>query len=127
MGKPITFQSNGWATTNTTFRAYIENDQTGTFIAPAAVTAIAYTVKQALGPSQGTTTGSGSLSPVSTYLLSSLSLVGWRVDSTGYNFQATLPASCFPDAGDYVVDFLFTIADGSTFPVKTLHHAYSRS
>jgi len=128
MGKPFTFPTEGWAATNTTFRAYVEDDSTGTIIAQAAVSSIAYTVKQSVGPSQGTTTGSGALSPVATYLLSALATTGWHVDNVGYNFKAALPAACFPDAGDYVIDFLFTLAaDGSTFPVKCYHHAKSRS
>jgi hypothetical protein len=128
MPKPITFNTGGWVGTNTTFRAYVKDDATGSFILAAAVSSIAYTVKQAAGPSQGTTTGSGGLTPVSTYLLAALSTVGWTVDAIGYNFKAALPASCFPDAGDYVIDFVFTLAaDGSTFPVKCYHHARSRN
>ena len=127
MAKPITFETAGWMNSNTTFRAYIEDDSTGSAIASSAVSAIAYTVTQSLGPTQSTQTGSGSLSPVSTYILSAVSLVGWLVDNVGYNFKATLPASCFPSAGDYVIDFLFTLSDGSTFPMKCFHHARSRS
>lgn len=129
MGKPTTFQTSGWKLTNTTFRANVQDDATGTNIVPSTVSGISYTVTEALGPQQGVVTANAvALSPVATYLSTSLSLVGWLVDQTGYNFQATLPASCFPDAGEYVVDFLFTLlADGSTFPVKCFHHARSRS
>lgn len=127
MGKPITFQTNGWAKTNTTVRAYIQDDATGINIVPSTVTAIAYTVTESLGVQAGTQTGSGALSPVATYLFTNLSTTGWFVDTTGYNFQATLPASAFPDPGDYVIDFLFTLSDSSTFPVKCYHHARSRS
>lgn len=128
MGKPINFETSGWARTPGTVRAYIEDDVTGANIAVASVSAIAYSVTESIGKQQGTVTGTGSLSPVSTYLASSLSTTGWRVDQTGYNFQATLPATCFPDPGDYVIDFTFTLtADSSTFPVKCYHHAYSQS
>lgn len=126
MAKPITFETAGWEDSNTTFRAYIEDDSTGTAILAAAVSAIAYSVTQSLGPSQSDVTGSGSLSPVATYI-TNVSLTGWLVDNVGYNFKATLPAACFPEAGHYVVDFLFTLSDGSTFPVKCFHTAKSRS
>lgn len=129
MGKPSTFPTDGWKSTNTTFRAYVQDDATGINILPSAVSTISYTVTEALGPSQGTVTANAVvLTPVATYLAATLSTTGWFVDQIGYNFQATLPASCFPDAGEYVVDFLFTLgADGSTFPVKCFHHARSRS
>lgn len=128
MGKPTTFKTDGSCLTNTTVRAYIEDDLTGSNILRAAISAIAYTVTQAQGKRAGSVTGSGSLSPVATYLTDTLSTTGWTIDSTGYNFQATLPASAFPDPGEYVIDILFTLAsDGTTFPVKCFHHALSRS
>lgn len=126
MAKPLTWQTDGWQSTRVTVRACLYDDSTGVPIVPSAVSSIAYTVKESVGPSAGTTTGSGSLSPVSSYLNSSLSVVGWTYDSTGWNFSASLPASCFPDAGDYVVDFVFTLTDGTTFPVKLYHHVRSR-
>lgn len=130
MGKPNTFYTDGWLNTNTTFRAYVEDDATGTIIAQAAVSAITYTVTESVGPQQGKVTANVvSLTPVSTYILAALSLTGWREDQTGFNFQATLPAAVFPDAGDYVVDFIGTLAsDGSTFVLaKCFHHCKSRS
>lgn len=110
-----------------TMRARLYDDSTGALLLPANVNAIAYTVAQSAGPQQGTTTGSGNLSPVADYLFGSLSVVGWTADSLGWNFKATLPATAFPNPGDYVVDFLLTLADGSVFPVKAYHHASSRT
>lgn len=129
MGKPVTFQTDGWAATNTTIRAYIQDDATGINIVPSTVSAIAYTITEAMGPNQGHVYANAvALSPVGSYLNSSLSTTGWTVDSTGWNFLASLPAACFPDAGEYVIDLLFTLAaDSSTFPVKCYHHARSRS
>ncbi len=129
LAKAITFPTDGWIDTNTTFRAYIQDDATGLNIDPTLVSAIDYTVTEALGAQQGTVTADAvNLTPVATYLTIGLSMTGWFFDRIGYNFQATLPADCFPDAGDYVVDLVFTLAsDGSTFPVKCFHHARSRS
>lgn len=129
MGKPNTFPTDGWKLTNTTIRAYVEDDLTGTIIVPGTVSAISYLVTQSVGPRQATVTGSGDLTPVASYLSATLSSTGWTVDTTGYNFQATLPATCFPDAGDYVIDFIGTLAlDGTTFVLaKCFHHCKSRS
>jgi hypothetical protein len=128
MGKIATFPTTGWKSTNVTIRAYVDNDQTGTHILAAAVSAISYTVTESLGPNQGTQITTGNLTPVASYLSDTLSTTGWTVDTVGYNFQATLPAACFPDAGEYVIDLIFTLAgDSSTFPVKLYHHARSRS
>lgn len=128
MSAPRKFSTKAFAQTNTTFRAYVRDDSTGAAMLPAALTAISYAVTQTVGPSVGTSTGSGSLSPVATYLSGTLSTVGWDIDSIGYNFKATLPASCFPDAGNYNVVFLGTLADGTTFIIAHCdHHAFSRS
>lgn len=126
MPKVTVFRTQGWASANCAFRACIIDEATGAPIVPATVSAIAWTVRQSVGPSAGSTTGSGSLSPVASYLFGSLSTVGWRQDTTGWNFRALLPASAFSAPGEYVVDFAFTLADGTTFPVKILHSVISR-
>ena len=128
MGQPNVFPTNGYAKTNTTIRAYVKDDQTGSNIQQSVVSAIAYTVTQSLGPQQGTVTGTGTFSPVATYLSNTLSTTGWLVDQIGFNFQATLPASCFPDPGQYTIDLIFTLAaDSTTFLVQCNHHAWSRN
>jgi hypothetical protein len=53
-------------------------------------------------------------------------LVGWTTDATGWNFKATLPPTAFPDPGDYVVEIVFTLSDGTTFPLRCYHHAEAR-
>ena len=125
--KPTTWQTEGWVATRVTVRARLYDDSTGLALDPSNVTAIAYTVTGATGPQQGIVTSSGGLSPVATCLNSTLSVVGWTYDSLGWNFKAPLPATAFPDPGDYVVDFVLTLADGSGFPVKAYHHARSRN
>lgn len=130
MGKPITFSTSGWINTNLTIRAYVQDDQTGSNMAPSNVSAIAYTVTESTGPRPGTKFAFAQpLAPVGTYLSATLSTTGWTIDNVGYNFQATLPAVCFPDAGDYVIDIVGTLAaDSSTFPLaKCFHHARSQS
>lgn len=128
MGAPSVFQTNGYSRTNTTIRAYVLDDQTGANMQQSVVSGIAYTVTSSLGNQQGNVTGSGSLSPVSTYLSNTLSTTGWTQDTRGYNFQATLPASCFPEAGQFAILLTFTLAaDGTTFVVKLDHHAWSRN
>lgn len=130
MGKPNVFQTEGFQLTNTTFRAYVQDDATGTNIVPSTVSAIAYTVTKAMSPRQKIKTADAvAITPVATYLAASLSLTGWDVDQVGYNFQFTIPGACFPDAGDYVVDFIGTLAaDSSTFVLaKCFHHSKSRT
>jgi hypothetical protein len=42
----------------------------------------------------------------------------WTVDSLGYNFRHALPTTAFPTGGEtYIVEYVFTAADGSVFPV----------
>lgn len=125
--KPTTWQTEGWVATRVTVRARLYDDSTGLVLDPSNVAAIAYTVTGSTGPKQGIVTSSGGLSPVANYLNSTLSVTGWTYDSLGWNFKAPLPATAFPDPGDYVVDFVLTLADGSGFPVKTYHHARSRN
>jgi hypothetical protein len=128
MGQPSVYQTNGYAKTNTTIRARVTDDAKAP-LQQSALSSIAYTVTESQGPQQGAVTGSGSLSPVSTYLQNTLSTTGWFVDQTGFNFQATLPASCFPDPGQYMIDIIGTLsADGTTFVIgQCNHHAWSRS
>lgn len=41
----------------------------------------------------------------------------WTLDTTGYNFSFTVPASAFPSPGMYRVEFKFTPASGDAFYV----------
>lgn len=48
----------------------------------------------------------------------------WDVDSTGYNFKYTFPASYFPDGGHrYRWVITFDPVSGDDFPLVGTHHA----
>lgn len=43
----------------------------------------------------------------------------WSIDKTGYNFKYRLAGlTAFPNASDYRVTIIFTLTDGTTFPVE---------
>lgn len=43
----------------------------------------------------------------------------WTVDDVGYNFLCRVPgATAFPHAHDYRIDVIFTLTDGTHFPVQ---------
>lgn len=43
----------------------------------------------------------------------------WTIDQTGYNFRYRIAGlTAFPLAHDYRVDVIFTLTDGTTFPVQ---------
>ena len=130
MPAPFKFRTNGYKLTDTSFKARVQSPP-GTDIQQSTISAIAYTVTEMVGPQQGTVTGSGTLS-VPSVVFNSLQTPStdpsWTADNTGYNFSANIPGADFPDAGDYVVEFLFTPSGGgSTFPVIFYHHCNSRS
>lgn len=85
-------------------------DSDGDAVVQADVSSIAYAVRDIADPS--TTVASGSLT-VNSVVYNTLQTDDWTVDSTGYNFMATLAGSCFP-AGDkvYRVEVVFTMASG---------------
>lgn len=92
------------------------------------VSAITYTITEQVGPQQNVVTGLGTLVVASTVYDTLQTGSGWYQDNSGFNFQATLPGAQFPDAGEYIVVFLLTLASGGTpFPVECFHHAYSTS
>ena len=39
----------------------------------------------------------------------------WTVDTTGYNFLLLLTGAAFPEAGDYIVEVMFTPTSGEKF------------
>ena len=130
MSQPVKFRTTGWKGVDTFFKNRAQSPP-GTDILQSTISAIAYTVKESIGPQQGVLTGSGSL-VVSATVFNTLQTPStdpsWTQDNTGYNFSANLPASCFPDVGDYVVTFLLTpTGGGSAFPIVFFHHANSIS
>lgn len=41
----------------------------------------------------------------------------WREDETGFNFACEIPATAFPAAGHYRIEFVFNPAAGEDFPL----------
>ena len=123
----IKYRTSGPTGVDTKFAAHVQSPP-GTDIVQSAISGIAYTVREMVGPQQNVQTGSGSPSPSSS-IFNTLQLTSdWTQDNTGYNFAVTIPGADFPDAGDYVVVFLLTPAGGGTaFPVEFFHHCYSLS
>lgn len=130
MPNPQKFNTVGWQGVDTTFAAHVQSPP-GTDILKATIASIAYSVKEMIGPQQNTSTGSGPL-VVNDVVFDTLQTPtlnpSWTQDNIGYNFKATIAGATFPDAGDYVVKFLFTPTGGGTaFPVLFYHHANSVS
>lgn len=77
----------------------------------ADVTSIAYSVYDRTG---GAVVISGTLT-VSSVVFDTLQTgAPWTLDSTGYNFKATLAATAYPTGGRlYRVEFKWTFADGT--------------
>lgn len=76
---------------------YDRNDDMAVVVGPLALT-ISSVVFNALQPWDG---------------------VLWTADRTGYNFKCRVAgAAAFPDATDYRVDAIFTLTDGTKFPVQ---------
>jgi len=130
MPNPQKFNTVNWKGVDTTFAAHVQSPP-GTNILQSTISSITYTVTEMIGPSQNTSTGSGTLVVADTVfnaLVTPLVDASWTQDNLGYNFKATIPGASFPDAGDYVVKFLFTPTGGGTaFPVLFYHHANSVS
>lgn len=99
--------------TDTTFLARVLVDASNTLTpgVQADFSAITYAVY-----SGGSSIGTGSLT-VSSVVYNSLQAgTIWGVDSTGFNFKATLANTLFPTGSTtYTVDFKFTLTGGNQF------------
>jgi hypothetical protein len=124
---PLKYRTTGYVAVDTAFKAHVQSPP-GNDITQGATSSISYTVKEMIGAQQGVQTGTGSPSVVSS-VFNVLQLTSdWTQDNTGYNFSVTIPASAFPDPGDYVVTFLITpTGGGSAYPIIFFHHADSIS
>jgi hypothetical protein len=127
MPAPFKYHTTAYKGVDTSFKARVQSPP-GTLILQATTASISYTVVEQLGPQAGTSTGAGSPT-VASSVFDALQLTSdWIQDNTGYNFAVTIPASAFPDAGDYVVVFLITpTGGGSAYPIIFFHHADSIS
>lgn len=99
----------------------------GNLVTQATFSGITYTVTRldSLTPTSGETftggtdtqTGTGTLT-VSSVVFNSLQTTDprWTKDTTGYNFLATIPASCFQVGGvKHRIDIYFTPTSGEVF------------
>lgn len=83
---------------------------------------ISYTVEY----QDGTVTANGVALTVSSVVFNSLQTPAtdpdWTVDALGYNFMAILPATAFPNEGDYVVRFDGVPTGFSAFTIAKFYH-----
>lgn len=89
----------------------------GTAITQASLSSISYKVFDLHGDTPTTATQTGTLT-ISAVVYDTLQTSDprWTVDTTGYNFLYTAPASWFPDAPrTYRVELKFTPATGEVF------------
>lgn len=123
MPKPTKYPSTGWQGTDTPFAAHIQI--AGVDITQSGISAATYTVIF----SDGTVEANAVALTVSAVVFNTLQTdARWTVDSTGYNLLFTVPAACFPNAGDYTVRCDLTPSGGNPFPaVYYRHHANSRT
>lgn len=130
MANPQKFSTVGWKGVDTTFAAHVQSPP-GTDIIQSVISGITYTVTEMRGPQQNVVTGSGTLVVANTVfntLQTPITNPSWTQDNNGYNFLGAIPGAQIPDAGDYVVLFLFALTAGGTpVPLEFYHHANSLS
>ncbi len=119
------FVTKEWEDTPATFEAYVtRKSSTGTGTTPvkiADVGSISYKVfnTNLEGSPQVLPTGSLTASDVIFDTLQS-----WPLDSVGFNFQATIPATYFPTGGVvYRVEITITLSGGTPTPIVYAHTA----
>lgn len=123
MPKPTKWPSTNWQNTDTPFAAHVQIN--GIDIQQSGISAAAYTVIYSDGTVEANEVGL----TVSAVVFNTLQNdPRWTADNTGYNLLVTVPASCFPNAGDYVVRLDLTPTGGNPFPAAYFnHHANSRT
>lgn len=119
MASVIVWQDKVWAGYEAIVLGRVET-RAGVNFTQAAVSSIAYTVREAEGDETQITTGT---LVVATTIYDTLQTGGlWDADLTGYNFYGILPPTCFPTAGKrYRVKIEITPTVGN--PVVIVHEA----
>ena len=121
MPKPTKWPSAFWQANDTPFAAHVQI--AGQDIQQSGLSAASYTVTY----SDGTVEANAVSLTIDDVIFNTLQTgPGWTQDNAGYNLLVTIPAACFPHAGDYVVTIWLTPTAGTPIcAAYFLHHANS--
>jgi hypothetical protein len=91
----------------------------GTYLQQSTLTSIVLTVYDSDDLTTVVYTVTLTVSSVVYNTLQAYDGILWTIDHTGYNFKYRVAgASAFPGVQDYVVVIMFTLTDGTSFPLK---------
>lgn len=106
----------GWEDTPVALMARVTGEDAA-LITQASIDSITIDVYRMVGSSAVAVGTQGSLTVADVVFDTLQTDSRWTEDSTGYNFRYTVPAARFATAGRHRIEFWFTGADGSVFPL----------
>lgn len=118
IGEPTITKAAVWQDSDAVLLARVRSID-GTYIQQANFSSIVATVYDQNNSMAVVATVTLTISSVVFDTLQAYDGVLWRADRTGYNFKVRMAGvTVFPEARDYAVVILFTLTDGTTFPLK---------
>jgi hypothetical protein len=118
-------RTEGWEDTPWTFIAYVTRDNADNEVGVVQADVSAITVAVWDADRSVETLASTVVDKTTTVFNTPLTGSLWTEGAPGFNFKHRVPATAFPEPGEYRVEYLFTLTGNVTYPVVFIHTAKS--